>query len=86
MKKIIFYNFLIFFFIIFLFLIIFQIFNILFSGQPRYWEIVHEKNFEKINIDREKIIQLKRKPINKPYISVLDEKYIQLGYQGYIKN
>ena len=86
MKKIIFYNFLIFFFIIFLFLIIFQIFNILFSGQPRYWEIVHEKNFEKINIDREKILQLKRKPINKPYISVLDEKYIQLGYQGYIKN
>jgi len=77
---------LIFSFFVFIFLIIFQIFNILFSGQPRYWEIVHEKNFEKINIDREKIVQLKRKRINLPYISVLDEKYTQLGYQGSIKN
>jgi hypothetical protein len=86
LKKILTYNILIFSFIVFIFLIILQIFNILFSGQPRYWEIVHEKNFEKISIDKEKIVQLKRKPINLPYISVLDKKYIQLGYQGYIKN
>lgn len=85
MKKIITYNILIFSFIVFIFLIIFQIFNILFSGQPRYWEIVHEKNFQKVKIDKEKIIQLKKKPTNISYISVLDEDYIQLGYKGYIK-
>ena len=86
MKKIIIYNILVFSFILIIFLIIFQILNILFSGQPRYWEIVHEKNFDKMKIVKEKIVQLKRKPINNPYLSVLDKKYVQLGYQGYIKN
>ncbi len=86
MKKILFYNLLVFLFLFFSIIIIFSIFNIIFSGQPRYWEIVHNKNFEKMRIDKEKIVQIKRQNNNVSFLSILDKEYKEFGYSGKIKN
>ncbi len=82
MKKILFYNFLTIIFLLISFFIIFEILNIFLSGQPRYWEIVHDRNFEKMKINKEKIIQIKRKNNKIKYLSVLDQEYLKLGYSG----
>ena len=54
------YNIIIFLFLIGIILIIFFLLNFFLSGQPRYWEIVHNKTFENIKIEKEKIIQIKK--------------------------
>ena len=86
MKKIFLYNVLVFGLLVFLIIIILSILNLTISGQPRYWEIVHGKNSEKMKIDKEKIVQIKRKSKKNDFLRVSDEKYKSLGYSGYIKN
>ena len=72
---------LIIFFSIFIFIINSQI-----SGQPRYWEIVHKKNFQNVRKNREKIIQIKNKNrINQNYLSIFDKNYTNLNYSGQYK-
>ena len=71
-----------------LILIIFSFLNLILSGQPRYWEIVHKKSYENLRIEKEKIIQIKRKDYKKSsYLSVFDDNYKNLNYSGsYIKD
>ena len=69
--KIIYYNIIISISIIFLIFIFFSIINYALSGQPRYWEIVHNKNLENLQIEKEKIVQIKKNPSEKlSYLSV----------------
>ena len=42
----------------------------MFAGQPRYWEIVHNKNFEKVRIDKEKIVQIKKQNNNVSFLNI----------------
>ena len=51
-----------------LILIIFSLLNLIFSGQPRYWEIVHKKSHENLRIEKEKIVQIKKKTMKSPHI------------------
>ena len=65
--------------------------NLIISGQPRYWEIVHNKdsnNIEQYRIQKEKIIMLKKKnnKTNNDYLSVLSENYKALDYSGNFVN
>ncbi len=86
MKKILLYNLLILslFFLVTIFTL--SILNIIFSGQPRYWEIVHKKNSEKLRVNKEKIVQIKRYNKTISFMNVLDKEYKQLGYSGKFKN
>ena len=56
------------------------------SGQPRYWEIVHNKNYQNVRNNKEKIIQIKnKKKISQNYLSIFDENYKKLKYSGEYK-
>lgn len=86
MKKLIFLNLIILFSLIIFFSIFIFIINSQISGQPRYWEIVHKKNFQNVRKNREKIIQIKNKNrINQNYLSIFDKNYKNLNYSGEYK-
>ena len=77
------YNIIIFLFFIGIILIIFYLLNVFLSGQPRYWEVVHNKTFENIKIEKEKIIQIKKSTSKKiDYITIFDDEYSELNYSG----
>ena len=85
MKKIIIQNLLILISSLIFFFGVIAILNLVLSGQPRYWEIVHNKNRTNIKINNEKIIQLKKNKkeiIN--YLDVGTSEYKKLGYDGLI--
>ena len=87
MKKIILTNLLVFISVLFVIYIFFSLINLILSGQPRYWEIVHNRNFENLKVEKEKIVQIKRETSNRvSYLSVLDKKYKNLNYSGKFKN
>tara|TARA_B100000427_G_scaffold271516_1_gene238532 strand:- start:1570 stop:2682 length:1113 start_codon:yes stop_codon:yes gene_type:complete len=87
MKKIILSNFLVLFSLLTLIIIIFSIINFLISGQPRYWEVVHNKKYKNVIKNKEKIIQIKRNPSKKVnFLNVNSEEYKKLGYSSKIKN
>ncbi len=84
--KIIYYNIIISISIICLIFIFFSIINYVLSGQPRYWEIVHNKNLENLQIEKEKIVQIKKNSSEKlSYLSVDSDAYKKLNYSGKIK-
>ena len=86
MKKIIFLNLIIFLALIIFFFISVLIINYQISGQPRYWEIVHKKNFQNVKEIKEKIIQIKNKnKVNQNYLSIFDKNYEKLDYSGEYK-
>lgn len=86
MKKIIFLNLIIFLIFIAFFFICTLIINSQISGQPRYWEIVHKKNYQNVREDKEKIIQVKNKnKISENYLSIFDDNYNKLNYAGEYK-
>ena len=86
MKKIIFLNLIIFLIFIAFFFICTLIINSQISGQPRYWEIVHKKNYQNVRENKEKIIQIKNKnKVNQNYLSVFDKDYKKLDYSGEYK-
>ena len=59
--------------------------NFIISGQPRYREIVHNKKYNNIRINNEKIIQLKKNIKNRiNYLDIRSKKYKELGYSGKI--
>ena len=83
MKKIIFLNLIIFLIFIVFFFICTLIINSQISGQPRYWEIVHKKNYQNVRENKEKIIQIKNKnKISENYLSIFDDNYKKLNYAG----
>ena len=83
MKKIIFLNLIIFLIFIVFFFICTLIINSQISGQPRYWEIVHKKNYQNVRENKEKIIQIKNKnKISENYLSIFDDDYNKLNYAG----
>jgi len=85
LKKIIIQNLLILIFLLIFFYGAVAILNLILSGQPRYWEIVHNKNITNIKINNEKIIQLKKD--KKEIVNYLDFRtsgYKELGYTGII--
>ena len=87
MRKIILYNLLnLTIIIIFLFIFI-ELINFLISGQPRYWEVVHNRNHQNVKVNNEKIVQLKKNINNKiNFLDIRGEKYKNLGYSGKIIN
>tara|TARA_B110000483_G_scaffold85157_1_gene105442 strand:+ start:1643 stop:2758 length:1116 start_codon:yes stop_codon:yes gene_type:complete len=85
LKKIIIQNLLILIFLLIFFYGAVAILNLILSGQPRYWEIVHNKNITNIKINNEKIIQLKKdKKEIVNYLDVRTSGYKELGYTGII--
>ena len=65
---------------------IFFLLNIFFSGQPRYWEIVHNKNYINSKTEKEKIIQIKKNILQKTsYLSIFDDGYSKLNYSGFFE-
>ena len=83
--KIIKYNLIILFCLLGFISLIFYLLNLIFSGQPRYWEIVHNRKHENLYTEREKIIQIKKNKYQKSeYLSIFDAKYKELNYSGFI--
>ena len=77
------YNILILFVFIVILYFIFSFLNLIISGQPRYWEIVHNKNLKNLKINKEKIIQLKRnKSDRSKFLNVMEKEYRDLSYSG----
>ena len=86
MKKIFLLNLIIFFILIVFFSICTLVINSQISGQPRYWEIVHKKNYQNVRVNNEKIIQIKNKnKMSQNYLSIFDESYKNLNYSGEYK-
>ena len=68
------YNILILFVFIVILYFIFSFLNLIISGQPRYWEIVHNKNLKNLKINKEKIIQLKKnKSDRSKFLNVMEK-------------
>ena len=64
--------------------LLFYLLNLTISGQPRYWEIVHNKSQENLLTEKEKIIQIKKKRNQRSkYLSIFDTKYKELNYSGF---
>ena len=85
MRKIILYNFLILTILIIFIFIFIELINFLLSGQPRYWEVVHNRNHENVKINNEKIVQLKKNIKNKiNFLDIRSKTYKNLGYSGKI--
>lgn len=82
------YNILILFVFIVILYFAVSLLNLIFSGQPRYWEIVHGKNLKNLRINKEKIIQLKRnKSSRSKFLNFSEKEYRDLSYSGpIIKN
>ena len=62
------------------------ILNIKVAGQPRYWEILHNRSFNDFVVVKEKLTQHKsrfaKKKLSKKYLKITDKKYTMLGYSG----
>ena len=86
MKKIILINFIIISVLITLICLGVFILNIKVAGQPRYWEILHNRSFNDFVVVKEKLIQHKsrfaKKKLSKKYLKITDKKYTMLGYSG----
>ncbi len=77
------YNILILFGFIVIFYFVVSFLNLIISGQPRYWEIVHGKNLKNLRTNKEKIIQLKKNKSNRSkFLNVMEKEYRDLSYSG----
>ena len=77
------YNILILFVFIVILYFIVSFLNLIISGQPRYWEIVHGKNLKNLKTNKEKIIQLKKNKSNRSkFLNVMEKGYRDLSYSG----
>ena len=80
------YNFLILLIIFASIFLLFSLVNLIISGQPRYWEIVHGRTFENLRLNKEKIIQIKRNRSKRSsFTKVFDDNYKKLSYSGKLK-
>jgi len=84
-KKIALYNILILLSLVILLFGCIVLLNFIISGQPRYWEVVHNKDYNNIKVNNEKIIQIKKNTKNQSgYLDYRSEAYKNLGYSGKI--